>query len=133
MTKRQIIDEILTLNRSAEPGFLARFDDSDLGDYLQHLRLAQTPRLTGDASRYDKYFVTTAAPRFRKSFVQTPEPQSVGAPAIQPALTSPADDEGDDVDLDLLDIRPADARQFAAAQASMTSSDADQCQDTWLF
>ena len=27
MTKRQLIDQIITVNRSAEPGFLARFDD----------------------------------------------------------------------------------------------------------
>lgn len=69
MTKRQMIDEILTMNRSAEPGFLARFDDGDLSEYLQHLQLARTPRLSGNRSRYDKYFVNvptiSARPRPR--------------------------------------------------------------------
>jgi len=56
MTKRQLIDEIVTINQSAEPGFLANFDDSDLDEYLRHLRLAQRPHLSGDACRYDRYF-----------------------------------------------------------------------------
>lgn len=43
MTKRQLIDEILEFNRSAEPGFLARFDDPDLAEYLRHLRCTQEP------------------------------------------------------------------------------------------
>jgi len=56
MTKRQLIDEIVTINRSARPAFLARFDDPELDEYLQHLRWAQTPRLSGEAHRYDHYF-----------------------------------------------------------------------------
>lgn len=47
MTKRQIIDEILDLNQSADPGFLARFDDEELSDYLAHLRIAAAPRQQG--------------------------------------------------------------------------------------
>lgn len=60
MTKRELIDEILTINRSAEPGFLAKFGDADLNDYLAHLRMLNVPRMTGDSSRYAKYFATTA-------------------------------------------------------------------------
>lgn len=56
MTKRQLIDEIVTINQSATPGFLARFEDVDLDEYLQHLRLSRTPRLSGDPHRYDHYF-----------------------------------------------------------------------------
>ena len=56
MTKRQLIDEILERNTTADVEFLARFDDSELDDYLTNLRRLQTPRLTGDASRYEKYF-----------------------------------------------------------------------------
>ncbi len=56
MTKRQLIDEILERNTTADVGFLARFDDTELDEYLSHLRRLQTPRLTGDASRYEKYF-----------------------------------------------------------------------------
>ena len=56
MTKRQLIDEIVQMNHTAEPGFLAKFEDGDLDDYLKHLRLAQTPRLHGNPHRYDQYF-----------------------------------------------------------------------------
>ena len=56
MNKRQLIDEIVSLNPTAEPGFLARFDDGDLRLYLQHLREAQRPRLTVSTGRYNKYF-----------------------------------------------------------------------------
>ena len=56
MTKRQLIDEIITVNRSATPGFLAKFDDCELDEYLRHLRIAQSPRLTGDPHRFDHYF-----------------------------------------------------------------------------
>jgi hypothetical protein len=44
MTKRQLIDEILAVNRSAEPAFLAQFGDQQLEEYLQHLRTALSPR-----------------------------------------------------------------------------------------
>lgn len=56
MTKREMIDEILSINLSAEPQFLARFADGQLFDYLTHLRVLSTPRLTGNAERYEKYF-----------------------------------------------------------------------------
>lgn len=44
MTKRELIDEIRAINRSADPGFLAQFDDADLDDYLRHLRVVRQPR-----------------------------------------------------------------------------------------
>jgi len=56
MTKRQLIDEIVSINPTAEPGFLARFEDGQLDEYLGHLRVLRTPRLRGDPHRYDKYF-----------------------------------------------------------------------------
>ena len=56
MTKRQLIDEIIARNHSAQPGFLARFDANDLQDYLDHLCMTAEPRLQGDPHRYDKYF-----------------------------------------------------------------------------
>lgn len=44
MCKREVIDEILRINLSAKPAFLAEFSLEDLDDYLQHLRAALTPR-----------------------------------------------------------------------------------------
>jgi hypothetical protein len=51
-----MIEEILSINLSAEPQFLARFADGQLFEYLTHLRVLSTPRLTGNAERYEKYF-----------------------------------------------------------------------------
>ena len=66
MTKRQIIDEIITINQSAKPEFLADFEDTQLDRYLEHLQVIGTPRLSGDPHRFDKYFEdlpTIPAPR----------------------------------------------------------------------
>ena len=56
MTKRELIDEILAARCTAQPEFLAQFGDNDLQEYLDHLRQARQPRLSGDARRYEKYF-----------------------------------------------------------------------------
>ncbi|HNX27419.1 MAG TPA: hypothetical protein PKK48_08440 [Phycisphaerae bacterium] len=57
MTKRQMIDEIMELNQSAQPEFLAMFDDEELDEYLSHLQWLTSPvQMTGDTSQYDKYF-----------------------------------------------------------------------------
>jgi hypothetical protein len=40
MTKRQMIDKIMELNPTAEPEFLAQFDDPDLREYLGKLQKA---------------------------------------------------------------------------------------------
>ena len=57
MTKRQLIDEILTMNKTAKPAFLARFAQDDLEEYLRQLLGLNKPVLTGNAGRYEKYFV----------------------------------------------------------------------------
>ncbi len=75
MNKRQLIDEIVSFNPTAEPGFLARFEDGDLRLYLQHLREARRPRLTVRSGRYDKYF-------------QNVRPQVDQRPAARPAASS---------------------------------------------
>ena len=41
LTKREIIDRITELNRSADPGFLAQFSADDLLEYLRHLDTVQ--------------------------------------------------------------------------------------------
>ena len=45
MSKRQLIDEIRTLNPTAQPEFLAQFDDAALKQYLDSLQAAQSKRL----------------------------------------------------------------------------------------
>jgi len=44
MTKRQYVDEILRINRSAKPEFLAKFSEEDLAEYFRHLGVAAVPR-----------------------------------------------------------------------------------------
>jgi hypothetical protein len=45
MSKGQIIDEIRRLNPTAHPSFLARFDERQLREYLEHLQAARQKRL----------------------------------------------------------------------------------------
>ena len=45
MNKRQLIDGIRQLNQTAQPEFLAQFDEDALKQYLQHLNVAQEKRL----------------------------------------------------------------------------------------
>jgi len=59
MSKRQLIDEIRSVNRTALPEFLARFDEVDLTDYLQHLIHSQAPRLRGTTARQGQYIATS--------------------------------------------------------------------------
>jgi hypothetical protein len=56
MTKRELIDQILQENETAEPGFLAQFSDEQLREYLTHLKWLKQPHLQGDASRFERYF-----------------------------------------------------------------------------
>ena len=45
MTKRQLIDDIRRYNSTAQPQFLAQFDDDALKQYLEHLEQARTKHL----------------------------------------------------------------------------------------
>jgi len=95
MTKRQLIDEIISLNASAEPAFLARFDEGDLGEYLGHLQHARMPRLTGDPRRFDHYFDGCPAIAAAPVAVAVAEEEAYLAdedlPELQPV--EPADEE----------------------------------------
>jgi hypothetical protein len=84
MTKRELIDEIVTRNPTAKPAFLARFEEADLDEYLDHLIVAREPRLRGDPHRYDKYFVSDGQPAAAQEAQVTapvPPPAQVLAPA----------------------------------------------------
>jgi len=45
MTKREIIDGILQFNRTADPGFLSKFNNVALAEYLDHLEVAERAQL----------------------------------------------------------------------------------------
>lgn len=67
MTKRQLIDEILSLNHSAHASFLAKFADGELSEYLEHLQAAGRSPLQGEPGRYERYFRDEDAPHRRCS------------------------------------------------------------------
>ncbi len=45
MSKRELIDCICEINRSAKPDFLAEFDEAELTEYLEHLMEADLEEL----------------------------------------------------------------------------------------
>ena len=45
MNKRQLIDDIRRFNGTAQPQFLAQFDEAALKQYLEHLESARNKRL----------------------------------------------------------------------------------------
>ena len=45
MTKRQLIDDIRQYNSTAQPQFLAQFDEEALKQYLDHLEQARRKHL----------------------------------------------------------------------------------------
>ena len=47
MSKRELIDCIREINRSAKPEFLANFSKEDLSDYLEHLMDLDLEELVG--------------------------------------------------------------------------------------
>jgi hypothetical protein len=45
MSKRQLIDDIRQLNPTAQPQFLAQFEEDELQQYLDHLKDAISNRI----------------------------------------------------------------------------------------
>ncbi|NLF30856.1 MAG: hypothetical protein GX591_08225 [Planctomycetes bacterium] len=88
MTKRQLIDDILLLNRSAKPEFLAQFDVQELEAYLCHLQLARSPRLSAVQGQYAKYFenVPTLPAAAPDAPPAAPAPQPAAVHAEEPTL-----------------------------------------------
>lgn len=89
MTKRELIDEIAMRNPTAKPEFLSRFDEMDLGAYLDHLIVARRPRLSGGGNRFAKYFMTSEqlSPGELPAWARMPVTST--APAA-PAIEQPA-------------------------------------------
>ena len=81
MTKRQLIDEIRTMNGSAEPAFLAKFGDEQLEAYLHHLRTALSPRPL-EARQRGRAADPAAAPG--------PQPLEVAVAVAEPPAEPPA-------------------------------------------
>ena len=94
MTKRQLIDTIVSMNHTAEPGFLAQFADTQLDDYLRHLQTAQAPRLSGDPHRFDHYFDGRPSVALTASAVATMEPEDDTIP-LAPIEPIQEEDQGD--------------------------------------
>jgi len=78
MTKRELIDEIMEINHTAEPDFLAGFDDSELDQYLSHLHEAGQPRLVKSAQGGH----LAGAGDFRSKAVQADWPRAQDQPHL---------------------------------------------------
>ena len=55
MTKRQLIDEIRTMNTTADAGFLAEFKEAVLNEYLERLLAMRQPRPCSGSEQYETY------------------------------------------------------------------------------
>jgi hypothetical protein len=53
MNKRQLIEDIRKHNITAEPRFLAQFDEDALRQYLEHLEEARIKRIRFNTSNFD--------------------------------------------------------------------------------
>ncbi len=103
MTKRQLIDRVMELNETAKPEFLARFDEVDLNEYLNHLLVLQTPRLSGEKGRYDRYFANcpsiSVEPRHIpaeqpvEEFVEAEAEAEMETVCTEPVCEAPAEEE----------------------------------------
>jgi hypothetical protein len=79
MTKRELIDEILLLNATADPAFLARFDTSDLSEYLHALRVSRNSGRRPAYSRNRQEQAVRASTRRRAKRQEPPAFEPVGA------------------------------------------------------
>jgi hypothetical protein len=104
MTKRQLIDEITMRNPTAKTDFLARFEEADLGAYLEHLIVSRRPRLSSGGNRYAKYFVSAErmSAQAVQSFVESP----LAASLVQPAPASRVEEPAQVEDLPLEQPEP---------------------------
>lgn len=133
MTKREVIDDILRLNPSAEPGFLADFELDDLRRYLDKLLWIQEPRgrETGlSASAFQ-------APRLRPeavSLTDRPAPREeeelrrVTGKWMTHAEQGHEDTDGQDAGLSLLDLQRAEDEPDSQPVAQTAGG-----LDNWLF
>ena len=55
MSKRELIDRIMGINRSADPSFLAKFENGELTEYLDHLRRSRPTVSAKAAYRRDTF------------------------------------------------------------------------------
>lgn len=136
MTKRQMIDEILTMNKSAKPAFLARFAETDLHEYLHHLLVIRQPRLSGDAHRYDKYFTsdrpslmaTAITPIEIPTVQETTEPVAeltFAGPEIEPTVAESQDvvQASADEPVEVVEAMEAEAAEAVAQEQHDTAAE----------
>jgi hypothetical protein len=132
MTKRELIDEILTINQSARPGFLSRFTDGQLDEYLAHLRVLARPRLSGDPARYERYFrncptIRVPLPQWRQTAEHT---EDLDAADLADGPMDGLEDDfdgapGPAADYAELDVQPAERQQLYVEPDDLDEEDDD--------
>ena len=90
MTKRQLIDEIVLLNPTAKPGFLAQFDGEDLDKYLHQLEAVRAPRIPGVQSRLSgRHGAGASRPPSQSGPAELSDRAPIrGAPVNQPVVSA---------------------------------------------
>ncbi len=130
MTKRQLIDDIVAINHSAQPEFLAQFQDQELTEYLEHLALLRQPRPHADPHSFDRYF-EQAQPIPQDSAIQ-----------IEPVTTVPAapgaleyDEYDDDEEIEAApDTQPvAVAASSPDEEVQTPFAETEEDSESWLF
>ncbi|MCE5277279.1 MAG: hypothetical protein ABFD92_02865 [Planctomycetaceae bacterium] len=87
MTKRQLIDQILSLNQTAEAEFLSKFRDDELDAYLNHLTAARMPRPWRWRGRAGTY-ISDASKLLRKEAVAAEPTVETEQSSAQPVAVS---------------------------------------------
>lgn len=117
MTKRELIEEIGLLNPTAKPEFLARFDEGDLQEYLEHLRWVGTPGSFG-SGRWEKRPTAPAQERGSK-----PPPEAVEDPPARRTEESTA----------AVAVAEAEEDPQAASPFADSSDSSNEESPAWLY
>jgi len=131
MTKRQLIDEILTMNRSASPSFLAEFGDHDLSEYLANLLAVCGPQPHDDPWWPERHLhrrpsvSPAAANRGDSTFRRAAQPTQAPADGDVGDVLDDASIHQDEQPV-LAGVGPALAPPRGASRPRQTS-------DAWLF
>ncbi|MCD6365681.1 MAG: hypothetical protein J7M14_07375 [Planctomycetes bacterium] len=125
MTKRQLIDEIVVINRSAKPAFLAEFADDDLQDYLDHLQVIRQPRLSANTHRYDMYF---------RAATDLPDKFDIpDKPAAEPRRSAPAETFAEALSQPIPDASSRQQSHDPASRDSQVRTRIGEDPESWLF
>ncbi len=131
MTKRQLIDKIVSINKSAPAAFLAGFDDGELNEYLEHLEFVQEPKPSVDTAKYDACFQQSQPVAADKQDITADQ----AAPQPLPLFKAHSSDRPDVTSNKLSPVLPGEVPQPAIAGIDSANSQTvvDDESEAWLY